>query len=849
MEKTLTTPIYVAKPNDLAILTEKWTLAKKGNAQTLFLTGSFGGGKRAIVAEIVRQAKEEEQDVLVFRPVFSEEEDGQNSLVKLFASMYSYLHGNLALRGKVEMALSSRLPNQPQRVQRWVRSFIDGMKKGAPKPGETQFQLHLPTDNPLIGFIEIIHEMAQAFPVIIEFQNIHAIQSLPLVAMLKAYMHEAKKVEGLKLFTILSSLPVEENKSWISLPLQDALKEEEENFTTLNLSAWDAGDVKTYLASKEYDFGMEEKIVELTKGRPGFIAELADSLNEDEDLRAKLPTLTLETFVDLAPDADELEEQEPSDEKEEGSEEGKRKSATAEDAERIAFIGALIGLSFPSGIVADMLALERSSVDDIFDASEAVYKEVQHSKPLNTWIYQFKKAMYRESVLARHQTEDDKRITGNTAAFVERFLAPAGYGYAVKAMRLYSDAGLEQHAARMRNIALGADQPQMWNLSRDIYRYFDEITWSDAIRRTTYLNLCERMSRVGEVKGAETLLKEALDWADEKEDKSLRAFLRLSGSRLDSRRQDLYRARERAQEALELYRELDSVTQQAEVLGQLALIEFNDGKPNAALDRVNQADELSEAAPLRALTNFIRGLVAQRDKQLDKAIEFFEKANQLAGQAGRGALALDAGMKMGEALLSSNQTAKAADVLNRVAQIAQGIRAPAQERTACAMLAQAHASQKNFEAALGVAQRALQISTSLKFQKLIPADLYNVGLFQLMLKKPSEAVAILKQSRELADATNVPFMKELLFHLAQAQLQIGERSAAEQTLAEAMKPIQATQDGGRALIVYQQLGELAKARNDISRAKQMFNQALNIAKQVKNKEAQKAMKERIKELK
>lgn len=845
MERTLTTPIYVAKPNDLAVLTEKWNLAKTGNAQTVLLTGSFGGGKRAIVAEIARQAREEEQDVLIFRPVFSEEEDGQNSLVKLFASMYSFLHGNLALRGKVEMALSSRLPNQPQRVQRWVRSFIDGMKKGAPKPGETQFQLHLPTDNPLIGFIEIINEMAQAFPVIIEFQNIHAIQSLPLISMLKAYMHEAHKVEGLKLFTILSSLPVEENKSWISLPLQDALKEEVEHFSTLDLSAWDAEDVKAYLTSKEFDFGMEEKIVELTKGRPGFIAELADSLNEDEDLRARLPSLTLETFVDVAPDADELELPVTSDE----TEEGKRKPATAEDAERIAFIGALLGLSFPSGIVADMLALERSSVDDIFDASEDVYKEVQHSKPLNTWIYQFKKAMYRESVLARHQTEDDKRITGNTAAFVEKFLAPAGYGYAVKAMRLYSDAGLEQHAARMRNIALGADQPQMWNLSRDIYRYFDEITWSDAIRRTTYLNLCERMSRVGEVKGAETLLKEALDWAEEKSDKSLRAFLRLSGSRLDSRRQDLYRARERAQEALEIYRELESVTQQAEVLGQLALIEFNDGKPNAALDRVNQADELSEVAPLRALTSFIRGLVAQRDKQLDKAIEFFENANQLAGKSGRGALALDAGMKMGEALLASKQTAKAADVLNRVSQIAQGMRAPAQERTACAMLAQAHASQQNFEAALGVAQRALQISTSLKFQKLIPADLYNVGLFQLMLKKPSEAVAILKQSRQLADATNVPFMKELLFHLAQAQLQIGERSAAEQTLSEAMKPIQATQDGGRALIVFQQLGELAKARNDLSRAKEMFNQALNIAKQVKNKDAQKALKERIKELK
>ena len=52
MEITLTAPIYVAKPNDLAVLTEKWNLVKEGKAQTVLLTGAFGGGKRAIVAEV-----------------------------------------------------------------------------------------------------------------------------------------------------------------------------------------------------------------------------------------------------------------------------------------------------------------------------------------------------------------------------------------------------------------------------------------------------------------------------------------------------------------------------------------------------------------------------------------------------------------------------------------------------------------------------------------------------------------------------------------------------------------------------------------------------------------------------
>ena len=88
-----------------------------------------------------------------------------------------------------------------------------------------------------------------------------------------------------------------------------------------------------------------------------------------------------------------------------------------------------------------------------------------------------------------------------------------------------------------------------------------------------------------------------------KRTKALRP-LSLSGSRLDSRRQDHYRARERAAAALELYRELESPVQQAEALAQLALVEFNDGKPNASLDRVNEADKLTEAVPLACPDQF-----------------------------------------------------------------------------------------------------------------------------------------------------------------------------------------------------------------------------------------------------
>jgi tetratricopeptide (TPR) repeat protein len=348
---------------------------------------------------------------------------------------------------------------------------------------------------------------------------------------------------------------------------------------------------------------------------------------------------------------------------------------------------------------------------------------------------------------------------------------------------------------------------------------------------------------------AEDLLKEATAWGEGLEDaRSFNAFLKLSGSRLDARRQDLFRARQRAQEAFELYKELESPIQQAEAAAQLALVEFNDGNFNASLSKVNEADALTEAVPLRGLTSFIRGLIAQREKKNDDALQHFSTANQMAGQSGRGALALDAGMKMGEVLLNTGKTAQAAEVLNQVQQIAQGLKAAAQERTICAMAAQALASQQNIAAALEKAQRALQISHAMQDRRALPADLYNVGLFQLMSQKPSEAVALLKQARQIADTNNIGLMKEILFHLGMGQDQMGEKSAAEEALISALKPVQEARDVNKAMAIYEKLAEIANGKGDKSRAEQMLNNALNVAKQLQNKDLQKRFKERLKNL-
>lgn len=845
-----TTPLYVAHEADLATLKQHWSAVLDGTPRAVHLIAPIGGGKRAMVGELCRSAVAEEGDTLVWRPALTDEEDGMQTLLRMYAGLFAGLHRNPVLRGKVEMALNSQLPKQPARVQRWYQAFIEGLKKGAPKPGDEKFQVIMPRDNPLIGLVELVTGIARKFPVILDLQNLHNTQSIAMAAMLEALLKEMGSEEELSLLVLMSSVEIDETaKAWISMPLQDALERCSEQVEALTLQPWGAEEVGKYLASKELTSDAA-RIAELASGRPGFVAELVDWLSTNGRLD-NLGDLTIASLADVTPDADELEDSsDDDDDAAEGGEEkvGKRKTATAEDAERVAYLAALLGLSFPSGLVADMGAYTRDSIDDLFDATEAVYKELQFSDSMQTWIYQFHKAILRESVLARHTSEEDTAVAQRVAAFMERFMVPRNYAYLVKTMRMFAENQAPNRAARLRSAALSADQPQVWAMTHDLLRYFDEITWPDPMRRTVYMNLLDRMVNSGDVNQTESLYNDAMAWASEKEDRNMSAWLLLAGSRLDLRRQDIYRARDRANDALKMYRGLDDKLKQAEILVHLGMIELNDGNPNAARDKATEAVQLANIPPIQSNAAFIRGLVAKKERRMQEAIEQFRKANELAGQANQGPLALEAGLNLGECMLIAGQHSKAADVLARVTQIAQALKNPSRERAATSLLAQARASLKQFEAAIAAGQRTLQLTQALKYTRLEAIDLYNLGLFNMMKGNPTEAVSLFRQSRSKADATNAGFLKELLFNMGGALTQIGEHSAAIEAFRGALPAATQAKDWRKVVGANRQLAAFAAAGGDKNAAKRLLQAAMQAASTGNLKEERKAIRKQLDEL-
>jgi tetratricopeptide (TPR) repeat protein len=842
---------FIARPADVTFICDNFAAAAAGTGRTLILPGRPGAGRRAIIGEAIKTFSADDTDALVWRVALTDEEDGLRSILRLYATLLGTMHRDPMLKGRVELLLGAQLPQHGKRVQGWFKGFIDALKRSAPKSNEESFQVSLPRDNPVAGLVAVITAIASKMPVVLDLQNVSANHSLSVWALIEALVTTGAKG---KLLTILHVDPLtDENRAYLPAPLLDLMERRGEDLTIHTVAPWGSEEVATFLASKDLQ-GNADDLAATCQGLPGYLVELV-ALEGDSDFSADFSAdfsgKSLASLYPRAVDEEELEEK---------TLEGKR-VATADDLEEIAFRASLLGRAFPSGLVADIGGFDRDSVDDLLDAAGDLFSELQFSDNLGTWIYQFNKAIWRQGAEDHYLANEDraeqgKTIGRQTATFLQRVLVPRSYDFVHKSARLAAQVGLTQQAGQLRSMAMSGDRPEIWAWTHDLLTLHPDVSWPDPMRRTVYMNLLSRMVEQGDVGQAERLFNECIEWAQSHEDRRMQAFVLGAGSKLDARRQDFYRARDRAGDALTIYKALEDGLQQAEILNHLALIELSDGNPTAASEKVTQAlqagvietaDGRKAVMPqVAANAEFIRGQVDRRAGKFKSAGEHFRLSNEIAGRAGISALALESGLAYGECLLRNKQSAKAADVLERVVGIARGVKQPVRERGACALLSQAHADQRNFEAALKWGKRALELTRQLKFDKLEPMDLYNLGLFTLMLNKPTEALALLKDSRSKANLVqDVMFAKELLYHLGVAAQQTGETELAVQSFTQALAVATQAKDGRKVLGCHKFLGELAQAKGDNDVATEHFQKALAAAETANLKEERKAIRKQL----
>ncbi len=836
------TPPFVARESDLRTLQAHVDAARGGDGRFVVLETAFGGGHRALTGELFRVLSSDADDLLLWRVAFTEEEDGLRALLRMYATLFGLLHRTPLQRTRVEMVLNAQMPQHPKRVQTWFQSFIDGLHRG-PKPGEETFQVGLPRDNPLLGLVEILHGIASKVPVFLEIQNVAACQSLAIYAFLEALL-DVTRGHG-RLLVVLHTEPTDTvGRAWMPGPWSDFLERRATDLHRVVLTPWGEEEVRAFTASRGVEVDAAA-LVGATGGRPGFVAEVLDFLQAENRIGEIRPGVTLASLTPTAADEDEIEaEAEAAPEAEAGGAPRRRKAVLA-DVPAVQHAAALLGHLFPSNVLADILGLERDSVDDVLDACGDLFAEQQFSDQLQSWLYTFKRPFFRFGVLEAHQAPEDRERALRVAAFMERFLAPRSLEFLGRTARTYAEAGETRRASLIRNLALSTDRPEVWGMTHELVANYDEVPWSDNLRKTVFMNLLDRLVQGGSVEVAERLFSETMQWATDKGDRALESWVLFAGSRLDYRRQDLYRARDRARDALTIAEAGEDRFRAAEIHNHLAMIELSDGNPNAALEQVGIALDRSDAPPIQAHAAFVRGLVARRDRKFPEAVEHFRKANEVAGGAGLGPLALEAAVSLGEALLGSRQTAQATDVLTRSVQIAQALQNPMRERAAVALLAQAQAAQDLKEAALQSARRTLELTESLGLKQFVPVDTYNLGLFTLVAGNATEAVALFRRARDGVNPNDQVLVRELNFNLGNALRSVGDTAEARKALEVALDLALKTRDVPKGLRIRETLADLSLAAGDRDAARAMLGAALAEAEAAELREDRKNLKRKI----
>ena len=79
-------------------------------------------------------------------------------------------------------------------------------------------------------------------------------------------------------------------------------------------------------------------------------------------------------------------------------------------------------------------------------------------------------------------------------------------------VRTSADAGQARRAAVLRSMALGHDQAQVWAMTHDLMRYFDDNAWPAPMKRTVYMHLLDRMVGNGDVNQTENLYN-SFNWS------------------------------------------------------------------------------------------------------------------------------------------------------------------------------------------------------------------------------------------------------------------------------------------------------------------------------------------------
>ena len=843
--------------------------AAENAPHTLLIEGRDGGGRKTAIDRFLERITERGSAPSAVRLRGQPSDDGIKTLGRFYSSFVGAIARGAGNEEAIAALDSAAEASTDERVRGWLSGMSTSMQE-LRAHASGQFQIKLPGDNPWLALLYAFDVLGPRRRWVIDLFELGHVTSPSFWAFLTALIGRARARRWKVLFVVTPgrNLYSEKQGGDAAGPLAflGALFTDPTLVALAPLTVEAVSELveDTYRPHRFPD-GLAARLHDVSGGHAESLHELLDALEEDETITwdekgyalSDLDDVDLEVLVPMAAEGDEEDEEDEADSAPaEAAAEGGDADKSGEEAgideaflEAVLHVAAHEGRTFSSALVRTFLKAGEDAVDDALDAMPHLVEEVQYHQALGTWLYRFRFGFYRDWYRASPPEgfkTKSQQICRRLGTIAVQTYAPASYEYLVRAAELFTEGADARGARNVLGMALSAEPAALAGFALETIERFEDSPWPDGLVRLLVTSQADRAVKSSPTAQARATIERARSWAAAHDDADTAAFAELLECRLLMREGEMPKALEQGIAALNRFKQTGDKTRQGETLNQLALISINTGDAKGARRFVRDAQKASTIPPVKAHSQYILGVLLRRQGQLTQALEAFTRSVELSEQSGNLVLSLEAMLNRGECALMAGRSKDIAPMLERALEMSRALRSTTRERLAARLLCQAEAARGRGDAALEMAQHALELTRELGLEDQEDIDLYHCGVFAVLAGKTDDGLDYLQAARTSCEKSDkAGLLPEVLFNLGQVKLSTGDADGSRATLEQALGVVRQRKDTVRELRILEGLGVALSSLGEHQAALSRFKEAADKAVGPQAKDFRKSMRARI----
>ena len=281
---------------------------------------------------------------------------------------------------------------------------------------------------------------------------------------------------------------------------------------------------------------------------------------------------------------------------------------------------------FTAGVIAEQLSVDKDTIDDLLDELEEHVSELVFHEGIQSWLYEFKSPLIWRYYNEALSPAAGRQLARGLGELLEKRYAGRGVDYAIKASRLWLEAGDTRRYVSLLGLAGSAERLEILQMGVEMVRTYPESPYPKPLYKALHLTFFEKAAPIAPPDQVPRLIDEMQAWAEKHDDVTILPWLDLHRARLMQRTGKLKEAADYAKQAQSGFARRSNPVKEAEAIMVLAFAAQASGDFSPANEHAARALRTSNFSPLRDRALCVQGSSLKFRGQLQNALHQLREA-------------------------------------------------------------------------------------------------------------------------------------------------------------------------------------------------------------------------------